>query len=260
MPKYNYSDSTAKKIANYIYKHPGHTGREIAKALNLNKENINSWLYTHSIQQKYKVKVDKRRWYPQQVKVFNTYNNYTPQTFQQKTPKPFIKPKLKKEKTVAELKETIHKYTTKQIQNIYDNPGYDSMSDVFKLALWEVLQEREESEKVPNPQLTVDHWKEEIKKYDPETVEKAFLNSKYNNLIDDQKAALAEVLEEQKNNQVKTTNCNNTHLARHELLRVTSFIALLLLAFLFLNNRLLTIIYTPSPSPNQDNITKPLIK
>lgn len=165
---------------------------------------------------------------------------------------------MEKEKTLAEWKDIIKTYTTKQIQNTFDNPQDNLMSDEFKLALWEILQERNNIENELNNKSSIDQWKEVVKKYDHETVETAFRSNKYNRLIDDQKAALVEVLEEQKNNQVTTTNSKKSHLTKTEFIRLTSLIGFLLLAFLLLNYRLLTIIY--KPSLNQDNITKPIIK
>lgn len=64
MSKYYYSEFTAQKIANYIYQHPGHTGREISTALGLRKTHLNSWLNTNWVQEKYKLQVKDYHWYP----------------------------------------------------------------------------------------------------------------------------------------------------------------------------------------------------
>lgn len=294
MPKHHYSEFTAQKIANYIRKNPGHKGKEIASALGLKKEHVNSWLYTHWIQQKYGVEVRNYCWYSCGMEPPQTSEASLPQTPQskkqatplQKSPEPqkkFIEVRhvyedktspqshplpaasqhksfSQRRKTVGEWKERIRTYTTEQIRKTFGNSSYDSTPDEFKVALWEVLQEREEAEKEANPQTTVDIWKQEVKKYSPEAVESAFANSNYNKLADEQKAALAEVLEEHKPTQVTTAHSRGFRLAKRGAVWTIISAGVLLVGFLSVYHLLSTITNNQPPAPSQGNPPQQMVR
>lgn len=269
MAKYHYSESTAQKIANYIHNNPGHKGREIAIALGLIKEHVNSWLYTRWVQQKYGLEVRNYRWYsgkmelPQtplqkfpesQKKIIEVYHVYENKTSPQSHPLPAAsqhKSFSQRQKTVDEWKERIRTYTTGQIRRSFSNPKYNSRPNEFKVALWEVLKEREEAEKKANPQTTVDTWKKEVKKYSSEAVESAFANDNYNKLVDEQKAALAEVLEENKYAQVTKDNFSGFSLAKKGALWTLISAGVLLIGFLSINHIFSTVTNNQPPAPSQ---------
>ncbi len=195
MPKHHYSESTAQKIVHHIRNNPGHTGREIAKALGLKKEHVNSWLYTPWVQKKYGVKVREYRWYSSEVAPLKTSH--------------------------------LSSYTTPQ-------------------------SKKESSTKVTFPP-TIDTWKQEIRKYSPETVEQSFTSSNYNNLTDDQRAALAEVLEEHKQAQSKVAHPTSFPLVKRDAVWTLVASTLALLLVLLLPYFLATTTNDRSPVPNQDN-------
>lgn len=204
MPQHHYSESTAQQIAKYIAKNPGKKGREISVALGLRREHVNSWLYTPWVQERYNIEVRDYRWYSKMVpsasepreRSFTKSKNSRqarPSSTTSQHPVP-----SQPSKSINEWKERLRAYTTAQLRSTSNNPRYSSMPDEFKQALEEVLQERQKREQSANGQPLLDDLKQEIEKYPPEAVERAFSSQNYDNLADEQKAALAEILEEYK--------------------------------------------------------------